>query len=128
MPWVRASRIADGGTIFDGTKVPLRLGFLAIFLMAVDQGGKSSLALSRELGLRYATAWRMHHTIPWAMTDRKARDPLSGLVELDDVYFGGIRQGPGKRGRGTDQDPVVVGVRLTEQGIPSMRFWQGSRR
>jgi len=56
MPWVRASTIADGGTIFDRTTVPLRLGFLAMVLLAVDHGGTSAWALSRELGLRYATA------------------------------------------------------------------------
>ena len=44
------------GTIFDRTTVPLRLGFLAMVLLAVDHGGTSAWALSRELGLRYATA------------------------------------------------------------------------
>jgi hypothetical protein len=110
------------GTIFHRTKLPLRAWFLAIFLMAVDKGGKSALALSRELGLRYDAAWLMHHKIQWAMTDRNARYQLAGLVELDDAYFGGVSHGASKRGRGTDQDPVVVGVSLNEKGHPQYAF------
>jgi hypothetical protein len=71
------------GTIFHRTKVPLRVWFLAIFLMAVDKGGKSALAVSRKLGLRYATAQLLHHKIQAAMADRNARYQLEGIVELD---------------------------------------------
>ena len=61
------------GTIFHRTKVALRVWFLAIFLVAVDKGGKSALALSRELGLSYPTAWLLHHKIQQAMADRNAQ-------------------------------------------------------
>ena len=54
----QASLTAD--SIFHRTKVSLRVRVLAIFLMAVDKGGKSALALNRELGLRCATAWLLH--------------------------------------------------------------------
>lgn len=104
--------------IFHRTKVFLRVWFLAIFLIAVDRGEKSALALSRELGLRYATAWLLHHKIQWAMTDRNAKYQLGGLVEFDDAYFGGVSHGAGKRGRGTDQEPVIVGVSLNDKGHP----------
>ena len=110
------------GTVFHRTKVSLRVWFMAIFLMAVDKGGKSAMALSRELGLRYDTAWLLHHKIQQAMKDRNARYQLGGLVELDDAYFGGVSHGAGKRGRGTDQDPVVVGVSLNSQGHPRHIF------
>jgi len=32
------------------------------------------------------------------------------------------KDGPGKRGRGTDQDPVIVGISLTSQGHPQSVF------
>ena len=45
-------------------------------------------------------------------------------MELDDAYFGGVSHGEGKRGSGTDQDPVVVGVSLTATGHPKYAFLQ----
>ena len=110
------------GTLFHRTKTALRLWCLAIFMVGVDKGGKSALALSWELALPYVTAWLLHHKIQHAMADRNRRYQLGGLVELDDAYFGGISHGPGKQGRGTDQDPVIVGVSLNAQGHPRYVF------
>ena len=44
------------GTVFHQSKVPFPVWFLAIYLVA-------ALTLARQLGLRYATAWRLHHNI-----------------------------------------------------------------
>ena len=110
------------GTLFHRTKVALRVWFLAIFLVAVDKGGKSAWALSRELGLRYDTAWLLHHKIQQAMKDRNAHYQLGGLIELDDACFGGVSHGEGKRSRGTNQDPVIVGVSLNSPGHPQHIF------
>jgi ISXO2 transposase-like protein len=44
--------------------------------------------------------------------------PLSGIIQLDDVYWGGERRG-GKRGRGsTNKIPFVAAVSLNEEGHP----------
>jgi len=43
---------------------------------------------------------------------------LSGYVEMDEGFFGSPSEGEGKRGRGTDKAPVVIGLSLDEAGHP----------
>lgn len=52
-----------------------------------------------------------------AMGDRDASYKLSGIVELDDAFFGAPTEG-GKRGRGTEQTKVHVGISLNSKGHP----------
>ena len=118
----RRQTSVTAGTVFHRSKVPLPVWFLAIYLVAIDKRGDAALTLARELGVAYHTAWLLHHKIQHAMAERNARYKLGGIIELDDAYFGGVSHGPGKRGRGTDQDPAVVGVSLNSQGHPVYGF------
>jgi len=105
------------GTIMDKTKTPLNKWFLAIYLMSTDKRGCSALRLKRELGIAYDTAWTMTHKIRNAMKQREGLYLLQGIVEMDDAFFGSPSEG-GKRGRGTDKTPVVIGLSLDEKGRP----------
>ena len=52
------------------------------------------------------------------------RDRLSGIIEVDETYFGGKK--PGKRGRGT-AGKALVGIAVenkAERGIGRIRLWQ----
>jgi hypothetical protein len=51
------------GTIFEQTKLPLTTWFLAIHLITQAKTGLSALALKRQLGVSYNTAWSMKHKI-----------------------------------------------------------------
>lgn len=112
----QASLIA--GTMFQGTKLSLTTWFLAIYLISQAKTGLSSLALKRQLGVSYPTAWLMHHKLMQVMADREARYRLEGNVQVDDAYLGGERTG-GKAGRGSENKvPFVAAVSLTEEGRP----------
>ena len=94
------------GTIFHGTRKPLRLWFEAIWHITSQKYGANALGLQRVLGLgSYHTAWKWLHRLRRAMV-RPARDSLCGTVEVDETYIGGER--PGKRGRGAENKALVV--------------------
>jgi len=106
------------GTIFDKSRVPLSKWFLAIYLMSSDKRGCSALRLKGELGIAYGTAWAMSHKIRRAMKERGGGIRLSGYIELDEGFFGASSEGKGKRGRGTDKSPVLIGLSLDGKGRP----------
>lgn len=95
-------------TIYHKSSTPLRLWFYAIYLMASSRCGISAKHLERELGVTYKTAWRMFKQIR-SMLANDSKEPLSGKVEVDETYIGGVRRG-GKRGRGSENKIVVVGA------------------
>ena len=94
------------GTIFHGTRKPLRLWFEAIWHITSQKYGANALGLQRVLGLgSYHTAWKWLHRLRRAMV-RPGRDSLCGTVEVDETYIGGERSG--KRGRGAENKALVV--------------------
>ena len=112
----QASLIA--GTVFQGTKLPLTTWFLAIYLISQAKTGLSALALKRQLGVSYPTAWLIHHKLMQVMADREERYLLEGKVQVDDAYLGGERTG-GKVGRGSENKVAfVAAVSLNEADRP----------
>ncbi len=106
------------GTIFSSTKLPLTKWFLAIYQMTQSKTGLSVLELKRQIGVSYNTAWSMKQKIMQVMKERNDNQPLSGVVQLDDVYWSGVRHGA-SRGRGTkNKIPFVAAVSTNEEGHP----------
>ncbi len=86
------------GTIFHKTRTDLRKWFLAAYLIGHDKRGVSALFISRELGIRYETAWLMCHKIRHALTESSTDFLLDNFVEVDEAFYGGRKQ-KGNRGR-----------------------------
>lgn len=101
------------GTIFEGTRKPLRTWFLAMWFVTSQKNGVSALGLQRVLGLgSYETAWTWLHKLRRAMV-RPGREVLSGAVEVDETYVGGIEEG--KTGRQTEKKAIVL-IAAEEKG------------
>jgi transposase-like protein len=107
------------GTVFQDSKLPLTVWFLAIYHLSQSKGGISSIELARRLGVKQPTAWLLKHKLMRAMAGREAEKPkLQGRVEIDDAYLGGERSG-GKRGRGAaGKTPIVAAVETTPERKP----------
>lgn len=96
-------------TIFESTKLPLMIWFLAMYLLTQNKTGISALNLHRQLGISYNAAWRMKQKLMQVMLERDRSFVLSGRVEIDDAYWGGERHG-GKPGRGSENKAPFVAV------------------
>jgi transposase-like protein/ribosomal protein L37AE/L43A len=97
---------ATAGTIFQDTRKPLRLWFQAMWWVVGQKHGASALGLNRVLGIgRYQTAWTWLHKLRRAMV-RPGRDRLSGHVEIDETYVGGVEEGVS--GRQTRKKALVA--------------------
>jgi IS605 OrfB family transposase len=105
------------GTVMDHTRLPIKIWFWAIFLMATDKRGSSATYISKMLGIRYKSAWLLLHKLRSAMGKRDAKYLLDSIVELDDTYFGGTKPG-GKRGRGTSKIKVLAALSKDKDGKP----------
>jgi hypothetical protein len=80
--------------------------------------GISALELKRQLKVSYKTAWSMKQKIMQVMKERDDSKPLSGIIPLDDVYWGGELRG-GSRGSGSENKTLfVAAVSISEDGHP----------
>ena len=106
------------GSLMEHTKLPLTTWFLSIYLISQAKTGLSALALKRQLGVSYPTAWLLHQRINCAMAQQDSTHRLGGTVQLDDAYLGGERAG-GKAGRGSENKvPFVAAVSVDGSGHP----------
>ena len=102
------------GTIFQDTRTPLRLWFQAMWWMTTQKNGASALGLQRVLGLKqYQTAWTWLHKLRSAMV-RPGRDLLTGRVEVDESYLGGLEEG--LRGRKAEKKAMII-IAAQEDGM-----------
>ena len=78
-----------------------------MWFFATFKNGVSAKSLQENLGInKYQSAWSLLHKLRIAMI-RSEREPLSGIVEIDEGYIGGFGEG-GKRGRGSDNKQLVA--------------------
>ncbi len=82
----------SAGTIFHGTKLPLKQWFLAIYLLTQRKKSTSALQLSREIGVNDNTARKIKRKLMQVMMEREQGKRLSGRIEMDDGYLGGARE------------------------------------
>lgn len=110
------------GTIFQDTHKPLTIWFRAMWWIVSQKNGVSALGLQQVLGLgSYKTAWSWLHKLRRAMV-RPGRDQLSGKVEVDETYLGGVEEGV--RGRQTEKKALiaVAAEEVGKKGIGRIRM------
>lgn len=111
------------GTIFHGTRKPLLLWFHIMWWVVAQKTGASASNLMDFMGFgSYETAWTWLQKLRRAMV-RPNRDKLSGIVEVDETFIGGVEAGKGKQGRGAEtKSLVVVATECLGKQIGRVRF------
>lgn len=109
------------GTVFQGTRKPLVLWFRAMWWVTSQKPGVSALGIQHAMGLgSYQTAWAWLHKLRRAMV-RPGRDQLSGEVEVDETFLGGVEAGGGRRHLG-NKALVVIAAEVRGSAIGRIRM------
>jgi transposase-like protein len=86
-----------------------------------QKNGASALGLQRILGLgSYQTAWAWLHKLRRGMV-RPGRDQLTGEVEVDETFVGGVEEGGGRRHIGK-KALVTIAAQVDRKGIGRIRM------
>jgi hypothetical protein len=94
------------GTLFAFHKMPLRAYLMAVAIFCNEVKGKSMLALSRDLGTQYKTAFVLAHKMREAMACEVRQTAVGGAgkrAEIDGGYFGGYVKPANKRENRVDR-------------------------
>jgi transposase-like protein len=103
------------GTAMEGTHLPLRHWYLAMYLMLSTAKPISAMSLSRQTGIQYRTCWHLLHRLRAMLAAGEAL-PLAGVIEADETYVGGKARNRQKhrdattRGRGTDKPMIFAAI------------------
>jgi len=90
--------------------------------VTTQKNGASALGLQRVLGLKRYGAWTLLHKLRRAMV-RPGRDLLTGRVEVDECYIGGLEEGlPGRLN--WEKALIVVAAQEDGPGIGGIRMRQ----
>lgn len=80
------------GTLFHGTKIPLRTWVLVIFEMCASKNGVAAREVERKYGVCPRTAWHMLHRIREAMKGDGLLETMRGTIIADETWIGGDPQ------------------------------------
>jgi transposase-like protein len=104
------------GTIFEDSHIPLRKWLIAWYLICSSKKGISSLQLKRILEIgNYGTALFMSHRIRHALKETEYAEKLSGTIEADETFVGGVTKGKGTGGIKSGKIPVFA---MVQRGGP----------
>jgi predicted RNA-binding Zn-ribbon protein involved in translation (DUF1610 family) len=112
------------GTLFQGTRTPLRQWFAAAWYVSTADEGVSATRLRRALGLgSYETAWTILHRLRRAMV-RSGRPRLEGVVEVGRTVLSArpTREATARAPGGRRRRPrVVVAIAVEDRGSEAGR-------
>lgn len=79
------------GTALEGSKIPYRKWLYAMYLMVCCRMGVSSVLMAKQLHVSLPTGWFIGHRLRQVI-DTDVFGKLTGVVEVDEMYLGGVEE------------------------------------
>lgn len=98
------------GTIFEDSKLGLRLWMLAVWYITSHKKGIASTQLAKDLGVTQKTAWFMMHRLRHAARTRSFNRDLKGTIETDEAFIGGKDKNQHAHKRGQKRKAIIIGM------------------
>jgi len=76
------------GTMFEGSHIPMRKWFIAIYIFASHKKGISSIQLGKDLGITQKSAWFMLGRLRNSFKE-KSKVKFTGTTQGDETFVGG---------------------------------------
>ena len=95
------------GSLLERTKVPLNIWLVVAWHLVQTKIGVSALSVQRITGVNYPTAWLLLQKMRATM-NQDDREKLSGDIEFDETYVGGVDPGAAGRSRGKKSAVAVA--------------------
>lgn len=80
------------GTVMAHSNLPLRPWAIAFYLASTNIKGVASTRLARDLGVTQKTAWMLMHKVRQGWLEANSGRKLSGVLEVDETYVGGLEK------------------------------------
>lgn len=95
-------------TMFENSKIPMRIWFAAMYLCTNHKKGISSVQLSEDLGTTQKTAWFVLHRIREMLKDKEpAILGKNGMVEADETFIGGKERNRHTKKKQSDVEDIA---------------------
>jgi transposase-like protein len=105
------------GTIFEDSPLGLDKWLCALWLVVNCKNGVSSCEVAKDIGITQKSAWFMDHRIRFALHQGSFEKMLSGEVEADETFIGGLARNMHKdkraakiTGTGGKDKTMVMGI------------------
>lgn len=114
-------------TMFEGSHIPLRKWFIAIYIFSLHKKGVSSHQLASDLGITQKSAWFMLSRIRNAFKPNESGEKIDGAFQADETFIGGKNKNrhadkkvPESQGRSLKDKIPVLGVMQTGGKVRTM--------